>query len=225
MRPPGPVVTWSEGPARRALPCVGFVSIQREFRGCAGGRLGHALAASVPTRPEPWLRGPVPGVPPALQPVAHALQQAAEDVAAALAAFPDERLWERPAGVASVGFHLRHIAGVLDRMATYTRAEALSPAQFAALAAEEPPSPETTAALVSTFEAAVETMTSQLRATDPATLFEARGVGRQALPSTVIGVLIHAAEHTQRHVGQLLVTARVVAATPSPPASGSPTPR
>lgn len=196
------------------------MSIRRAFD---GGRLGHAHAITVPTRPEPWLRGPVPGIPPALQPVAHALQQASEDVAAALAAFPDARLWERPAGVASVGFHLRHTAGVLDRMATYARAEALSPDQLAALASEEPPGSETAGALVAAFEAAVQAMLAHLRATDPEILFEARGVGRQALPSTVLGLLVHAAEHTQRHVGQLLVTARVVAATPSRSASGSPT--
>ena len=166
----------------------------------------------MPARPEPWLRGPVPGVAPVFQPVAHALRHAAEDVRAALAEFPDHLLWERPHGVAAVGFHLRHIAGVLDRMATYAQGEALSTEQFAALAAEETPGEETAGVLVAAVEAAVEAFVDRLRATSPATAFDARRVGRQGLPSTVLGLLVHAAEHGQRHVGQLVVTARVVCA-------------
>ena len=162
-----------------------------------------------PARPEPWLRGPVPGVAPVFQPAAHALRHAAEDVRAALAGFPDAALWARPAGVASVGFHLRHVAGVLDRMATYAQGATLAPEQLAALAAEATPGTETAEALVAAVEAAVDVFVEHLRATDPATAFDARGVGRQALPSTVLGLLVHAAEHAQRHVGQLLVTARV----------------
>lgn len=160
--------------------------------------------------PEPWLRGPVPGVPPTFQPVAHALQHASEDVHAALAGFPDAALWARPAGVASVGFHLRHAAGVLDRMATYACAEPLAPAQFAFLDAEATPGPETTSMLVDALGAAIARFTDALRATPEASAADARTVGRQALPTTVLGLLVHAAEHTQRHVGQLLVTARVV---------------
>ena len=75
--------------------------------------------------PETWLRGPVPDIPPLLQPVAHALLQAAEEVAALLTDFPAEKLAERPLGLASVGFHLRHLTGVLDRTFTYARSEAL----------------------------------------------------------------------------------------------------
>ena len=165
--------------------------------------------------PEPWLRGPVPGVPPVFQPVAHALRHAVEDVREALVAFPDALLWARPAGVASVGFHLRHVAGVLDRMATYARAEALTETQLEALGREETPGPETAAGLVARLEATVEAFTAQIARTDPASAFEARGVGRKALPSTVLGLLVHAAEHTQRHVGQLLVTARVASERPA----------
>ena len=95
-------------------------------------------------------------------------------------------------------------------MATYARAEALSDRQFVALAAEAEPGPESVADLVSAVESAAERFVDSLRHTLPGTAFEARPVGRQALPSTVLGLLVHAAEHTQRHVGQLLVTARVV---------------
>src|SRR5438067_404087 len=89
--------------------------------------------------PEVWLRGPLPDVPALLQPVAHALLQACEEVAAAMEDFSEERLWERPAGVASVGFHLQHLAGVVDRLFTYARGESLNEDQMRALAAEGKP--------------------------------------------------------------------------------------
>ena len=165
-----------------------------------------------PSLPEVWLRGPLPEVPPLLQPVAHALLQAREEVAEYLAGFPAEKLAERPLGLASVGFHLRHLAGVLDRTFTYARGEALSETQLAYLAAEgQPPTqPGAVAELVQAFSQQVDKAMAQLIATPEASLTERRGVGRAQLPSTVIGLLVHAAEHTTRHVGQLLVTARVV---------------
>jgi uncharacterized damage-inducible protein DinB len=165
-----------------------------------------------PTLPEVWLRGPLPGVPALLQPVAHALLQAREEVETCLRDFPADRFWERPAGVASVGFHLQHLAGVLDRLFTYARGEGLTAGQMAALAAEGKPTglPDEPAALLQIFGQQVEASLAQLRMTDEKTLTEPREVGRAKLPSTVLGLLFHAAEHTQRHVGQLLVTARVV---------------
>jgi uncharacterized damage-inducible protein DinB len=165
-----------------------------------------------PSLPEVWLRGPLPHVPALLQPVAHALLQAREEVTEIMADFPAEKLAERPLGLASVGFHLRHLAGVLDRTFTYARGEALSSAQLAYLAAEsQPPThPGAVPELVQAFAQQVDTAIAQLVATPEATLPEWRGVGRAQLPSTVIGLLVHAAEHTTRHVGQLLVTARLV---------------
>ena len=161
---------------------------------------------------EVWLRGPIEGVPALLQPVAHALLQSREDVAALAADLPAERLWDRPGGAASAGFHLQHLDGVLDRMLTYAQGEPLSDAQLAALDAEGVPDGTLTpAALADAFAARVDEALVQLRATDPATLTEPRGVGRKQIPSTVLGLLVHAAEHSQRHVGQLLVTVRVVA--------------
>ena len=172
----------------------------------------------MPNLPEVWLRGPLPDVPPLLQPVAHALLQAREEVAAALADFPTHLLWLRPAGVASVGFHLQHLAGVLDRLTTYARAQALTPEQLAALTQEgRPPAPGVaTETLRAAFGQQVDRTLAQLRATPETDLLQPRGVGRAQLPSTVLGLLVHAAEHTQRHVGQLLVTARVVRDAPAP---------
>ena len=164
------------------------------------------------TLPEVWLRGPLPGVPPLLQPVAHALLQAREEVLKIMAGFPAEKLAVRPLGLAPVGFHLRHLAGVLDRTFTYARGAVLSEAQLAYLAAEgQPPThPGAVTELIQLFDQQVDKALTQLAATPEATLPEWRGVGRAQLPSTVIGLLVHAAEHTTRHVGQLLVTARVV---------------
>lgn len=166
---------------------------------------------------EVWLRGPLPDVSPLLQPVAHALLQAREEMTALMLDFPEHSLWQRPEGrsgapLASVGFHLQHLTGVLDRLFTYARGEALSPDQLAALTAEgQPANPPTSAAeLVQRFSEQVERALAQLRATDERTLTEVRKVGRAGIPSMVIGLLTHAAEHTMRHLGQLLVTARVV---------------
>jgi uncharacterized damage-inducible protein DinB len=129
-----------------------------------------------------------------------------------MAHFPAEKLAERPLGLASVGFHLRHLTGVLDRTFTYARGESLSEAQLAYLAAEtQPPThPGAVAELVQAFHNQVDKALAQLKATPEATLPEWRGVGRAQLPSTVIGLLVHAAEHTTRHIGQLLVTSRLV---------------
>ncbi len=163
------------------------------------------------SRPEVWLRGPVEGVPRLLQPVAHALLQAQEDVHALMGGFDDELLWEKPGGVASVGFHLQHLAGVLDRLCTYARGEVLTPPQLQHLRGERvpPDSATRTQDLVARFDRQVSLALEQLRQTGESSLTDGRDVGRQKLPSTVLGLLAHAAEHTQRHVGQLLVTVRV----------------
>ncbi|RNI30475.1 DinB family protein [Rufibacter latericius] len=162
---------------------------------------------------EVWLRGPLPNVPAPLQPVAHALFQAQEEVSQHLTQFPDHLLWEKPAGVASVGFHLQHLTGVLDRLFTYARAQTLSPEAMAYLQAEGKPQTEISVQeLVQAFRDQVGKAVNQLKNTDPGTLYETRGVGRAQVPSTVAGLLFHAAEHTQRHVGQLLVTSRVLLA-------------
>ncbi|TPE39463.1 DinB family protein [Pontibacter mangrovi] len=164
---------------------------------------------------EAWLSGPVEGVPPLLQPVAHALLQAREEVQAYLSNFPEEMLWERPAGLASVGFHLQHLKGVLDRLFTYAQGQQLSEEQLGQLYAEGKPEGNkvyVVADLVKEFSQQVEKALQQLKATDERTLTETRGVGRANIPSTVLGLLFHAAEHTMRHVGQLLVTARMLQA-------------
>ena len=175
------------------------------------------------TLPEVWLRGPIPGLSSFLQPVAHALLQAREEVMELMEGFPEERLWDRPGAVASPGFHLQHLTGVLDRLFTYARAEALSGHQLKALAAEESPSEGkgglaiTGRELADRFASQVDIALEQLRNTPGSVLGDTRGVGRARLPSTVLGLLSHAAEHAQRHTGQLLVTTRILRALPGGP--------
>lgn len=161
-------------------------------------------------KPEVWLRGPVAEIPALLQPVAHALLQAREEINSFMNGFPDELLWEKPAGVASPGFHLRHLTGVLDRLFTYAKAETLSEEQLQYLKQEEKPSAVTTKELVEHFNQQIDKAIAQLIVTDEKTLTETRGVGRKQIPSTVLGLLFHAAEHTQRHTGQLMVTAKIL---------------
>jgi uncharacterized damage-inducible protein DinB len=161
-------------------------------------------------KPEVWLRGPLANIPMLLQPVAHALLQAREEVEKLMENFPDEYLWNKPAGVASVGFHLLHLRGVLDRLFTYAKGNALSQEQFAALKQETQPRDLSVEQLVKNFDKQVDKAINQLSETPENTLLDKRGVGRAQLPSNVLGLLFHAAEHTMRHTGQLLVTARIL---------------
>jgi uncharacterized damage-inducible protein DinB len=159
-----------------------------------------------------WLRGPVPAIAPLLQPVAHALLQSEQEVDQLMAEFPDSLLWERPGGVASPGFHLQHLAGVLDRLFTYARGHALNEAQLADLATEGEPAEgqSTVAQLLNRFNIQIDKALEELASISEESLTSPRTVGRGKLPSTVGGLLFHAAEHTQRHTGQLLVTARIL---------------
>ncbi|MBS7563706.1 DinB family protein [Mucilaginibacter sp. Bleaf8] len=163
---------------------------------------------------EVWLRGPLPDVPALLQPIAHALLQAREEVVELMQNFPEEKLWQKVAGMASPGFHLQHLTGVLDRLFTYARAEALSNAQLAALQSEGKPYENAPGrdALIAAFAHQVDVALAQLRQADEQHLTDVRGVGRAQVPSTQIGLYVHSAEHTMRHVGQLLVTVQVLKA-------------
>lgn len=160
-----------------------------------------------------WQRGPIDGVPDVLQPVAHILLQVRESVGELVAPLSEAEWNARPAGIASAAFHVRHMSGVIDRLFTYARGELLSESQFTALRAEgDPLASGDVAAVLATLSDQVETALTQLRTVPVASLGDFRGVGRAQLPSTVIGCLVHGAEHAMRHVGQLSVTVRVVRA-------------
>ena len=164
------------------------------------------------SQPEAWLRGPVAGIAPALQPVAHSFIAAREDVAPPLEDLTEYQLWLEPGGAASIGFHMRHLAGATDRLLTYARGEALTASQKEALAAERAaPNPRPTVAeLLREWDTAVENALRQLAATSQTDLGAARLIGRAQLPSTVLGLLVHAGEHATRHAGQIITTAKIV---------------
>ena len=164
------------------------------------------------THVEAWLRGPVPGIPPLLMPAAHALMHAEDDGSRALDGLTPEQIWARPANAASVGYHVRHIVGATDRLCTYARGELLSGTQQSARRAESAtPSPVPDAAMLTDeLRRSVASALDQLRGTSSDTLLDVRGVGRQGVPSNVIGLLFHAAEHAARHAGQALTTAMIV---------------
>ncbi|MFU1857209.1 DinB family protein [Sphingobacterium sp. NGMCC 1.201703] len=158
---------------------------------------------------EVWMRGPIKGIPALLQPVAHALLQVVEDSTKYTAQLSPEQLWARPCGNASIGFHLLHIRGVIDRMFTYAAGKSLSAEQFNYLQKEGIVDlNHSVATLIGNLQLQIRQALEVLSMTDPATLTDERFLGRKQIPTTLIGLLFHAAEHAQRHVGQLLVTSR-----------------
>jgi hypothetical protein len=158
-----------------------------------------------------WQRGAIDGIPAILQPIAHTLLEVRDSVGEIVESLTEQEWNARPAGVASAAFHVRHIAGVIDRLFTYARGNALSTEQFAAMQAEGQELLTADVAIVlGTLSTRVDAAVAELRTIDVTTLGNFRGVGRAQLPSTVIGCLVHGAEHAMRHVGQLSVTARIV---------------
>ena len=165
------------------------------------------------TQPEPWLRGPVDGFEPLLMLVVHAFIQAREDVGHLVARVPAEHTWERPGRAASIGFHLRHLGGALDRLFTYARGEALSTRRRRRCVSKVTSSirHRPLADVAAGMNASIERALEQLRTTTRDDLLTARTVGRAGLPTTTLGLLFHAAEHSTRHAGQAISTAKILA--------------
>jgi len=152
------------------------------------------------------------GVPALLQPVAHALVDAVEDVQKVVPPLSAQEIAARPGGSAPIAYHVTHAIGSLDRLFTYARGETLSDTQLATLTAEKTLDPSQFSAqqLAANFAAAVERAHAQLRSTAESDLLVTRLVGRAKLPSNTIGLLVHAAEHTARHVGQIVTLSKIV---------------
>jgi len=168
--------------------------------------------AEPPSIPEVWLRGPIEGIQPLLQPAAHTLAQVGEDVLPIVENLAPARLWARPGAAASIGFHLAHLPGSLDRLLTYSRGESLTSEQLSALAAErtvDQDRPELSV-LLARFRTALEAAMTYLRAVPADSLLQPREVGRKRLPSTTLGLIFHAAEHSARHAGQIVTLSKVV---------------
>ncbi len=167
---------------------------------------------TLPELPEPWLRGPLPDVHPVLAPALYSFQQTREDLARHTEGLTVAQVWARPHGLAPLGFHLRHIAGSVDRLTTYLDGRCLDEAQMAALAAEMQPG-ASLGELLAELDRSLGHAEQVIRSIDPATLAEPRAVGRKRLPTTVVGLLTHIAEHTQRHLGQAVSAAKLAASS------------
>lgn len=161
--------------------------------------------------PEPWLRGPLDGVSPFVAPLLHSFMQVREDLAKHTEGLSPEQLWKSPGGAAPVGFHIRHAGRAADRLCTYLEGGALSEAQMAALRDEMAPG-ASREELLAELDANLRRVESAVRSLDASTLAEPRYVGRKRLPTSVIGLVVHIAEHTQRHAGQAITTARIISA-------------
>jgi uncharacterized damage-inducible protein DinB len=159
--------------------------------------------------PEPWLRGTHGDLPAVIRAVVHALELAREDVERWCGPLTDEQLNARVAEIAPVAFHLRHIARSLDRLLTYAEGKQLTSEQIAALKTELDAG-ATHEELFRGFHAGMDDAERRVRAFAGANLEEARGVGKKQLPTSVGGLLVHCADHTQRHTGQAVVTAKMV---------------
>ncbi len=160
---------------------------------------------------EAWLGGKLEGYEPLVMPAAHALAQAIVDLQKHAPGLSDQELTARPNDAPSAAFHLRHIAGSINRLLTYSRGEQLSDAQFAALTAETADDTDSNASeLTRRAVAEINNALEVLKNVDSNDLFEERFVGRRRLPTNVFGLLFHIAEHTARHVGQVVTTAAVV---------------
>ena len=162
-------------------------------------------------QPEPWLRGTHADVPAVQRAVLHALELAAEDIEKWCGGLTDDQLNARPVGVPPVAFHVRHIARSLDRLLTYAEGKQLAKAQLDALKTELDPGAKR-AELFAEFAAAMAQSALRVRAMDVNRLEEPRAVGSKQLPASVGGLLVHLADHTQRHVGQAVTTAKIVVA-------------
>jgi hypothetical protein len=163
-------------------------------------------------RKEVWQRGPIENVPDLLQPVAHALLEVGEEVRSIMDGFPENLLWQKPAGVASPAFHLQHINGVIDRLFTYARKELLSKEQMHSLSLEGDKVNISLSMeqMILALDQRIILAINQLKTTNDETLTEKRGIGRKQVPTTLMGLFVHAAEHSMRHLGQLLVTVKML---------------
>jgi uncharacterized damage-inducible protein DinB len=158
--------------------------------------------------PEPWLRGPLDGVHPLVMPVLFSFAQVREDLDRHVRQLSYEQLWKTVGG-SSIGFHLKHLAGSVDRLATYLAGEHLSQEQLESLRSESAPDLELSQ-LLELIEARLRSAEQKLKAINPEELYQPRSVGRKELPTSVIGLIVHLAEHTQRHLGQVITLSQVV---------------
>ena len=178
--------------------------------GAGAARSSVSDTGAMDDLPEAWMRGPIPGVHPLVAPVLYSFQQAREELAKHTEGLTTAQIWARPFGLTSVGFHLRHIAGSTTRLMAYAQGRQLDERELAELEDEKLPSGPGQTELLAAIGSAFRAAEVVVRTIDPSSLADPRVVGRKRLPTTVVGLLTHIAEHTQRHVGQAINAARLV---------------
>lgn len=161
--------------------------------------------------PEPWLRGPIPGVHPLIMPAFFSFAQVREDLAKHTAGLSQEEVWRKIEGV-SLGFHLRHLAGSVDRLTTYLAGRELTREQLRRLSSEHDGEGHLDE-LLRLVDDELTRAENELRGIDPGSLYDERTVGRKALPTTVLGLIVHICEHTQRHLGQAILLTKMLKQT------------
>jgi hypothetical protein len=161
---------------------------------------------------EPWLRGPIEGVEPAAGALILSFQQVREDLRQHVGDLTPVQVWAAPPGMAPAGFHIRHAGGAADRLCAYLEGRSLSDEQKAAARREAEPG-ASFEELIAELSARLERVENVVRGITAAQMNDARAVGAKQLPTTVIGLIVHIAEHTQRHLGQAITTAKLARAT------------
>ena len=162
-------------------------------------------------QPEPWMRGTLTDVPPVQRAVLHAFELAVEDIERWCSQLSYEQLNARPHELPSIAFHIRHIIGSCDRLLSYAEGKQITSEQLAYLKTELD-SQSTPDQVFTKLRGALELDAARVRAFSPEQYTEARAIGRKQLPTTVAGLLVHVADHTMRHVGQAITTAKIVSA-------------
>jgi hypothetical protein len=160
-------------------------------------------------QPEPWLRGPLDGVSPFVANLFYTFAQAREELAVAIEGLTAEDLWLEPHGLPPAGFHIRHMGGAAERLGSYLQGVPLSPAQLSDMK-REAEAGATGAELLGQLHERMDRLERQVRGIAPEALGEPREIGRARLPSTAIGLIVHIAEHSQRHLGQAITTVKLV---------------
>ena len=158
--------------------------------------------------PEPWMRGPIEGLEPLVAPVFYSFAQVREDLTLHTDGLTTKQVWSQTGTLPSLGFQLRHIAGSVDRLMTYLMEREISRDQIDVLKAESE-SGASLAELIAGIDDTLSQAETELRTIKAESIHEPRYIGRKRLPTSVLGLLVHIAEHTQRHLGQAITTAKI----------------
>ena len=159
---------------------------------------------------EPWLTGKLNDVSPLLAAILYSFEQAREDLRRWTEGLSEEQVWRRTGEIGSVGFHIRHIAGSVDRLITYADGRQLDESQLVELKSEQNNGGLSRDELLALLDEKLSKADTVVRGIDPSSFSTVREIGRKRTPVPLGVLLVHISEHTQRHVGAAIVTSKVV---------------